>query len=77
MLFKQYIEITKHEKVISTEICTPIFYAMYLKKKTKVLEESRGEIVFDRLDDRLRENEMAYDTKWINNSYKIYRKKSS
>ena len=35
-LFKIYNELRLHENIISTELSSPIFYGMYLKKKTKV-----------------------------------------
>ena len=39
MLYKVYLELSKHKKVIVSEISSIIFYAMYLKKKIKLLKK--------------------------------------
>ena len=48
MLHKIYIELSKHEKVIVSEISSITFYAMYLKKKIKLLKNVGNIILSER-----------------------------
>ena len=42
MLFNFYREVIKYENVISSELGSAVFYALYLKKKVKVMFEING-----------------------------------
>ena len=39
-LHRQYREINRHNTIVCGEFCSPLFYSMYLKKKTRVLFNS-------------------------------------
>lgn len=48
MLYKIYLELSKHEKIIVSEIGSLTFYAMYLKKKVKLLKSVNNELLMTR-----------------------------
>ena len=35
-LYRQFLEISKHDTIVCGELCSPLFYGMYLKKKTRI-----------------------------------------
>ena len=75
MLYKQYMEIIKHKMIITTEVCTPLFYGMFLKKKTKLLKSINNKKIFDRIESRLDKSTVPFDYKSQAISYEKYEKK--
>ena len=49
--------------IITTEVCTPLFYGMFLKKKTKLLKSINNKKIFDRIESRLDKSTVPFDYK--------------
>ena len=53
MLFKLHNELNMHKTVVTSEISTVIFYAMYLKKKVRFMNKIENQIISERSSDRI------------------------